>query len=103
MNNKTKTLTGYNNAIMLTILSIVLIISILSIKTLVTAKDNHSYTKQFISYEIKEGDTLHSIALQYCFGTDYNSYINEVKSINNLNSSTIHEGCYLLVPSYVEE
>lgn len=61
--------------------------------------------KYYTSYEIKEGDSLWSIAEQY-IDEHYNSvndYIKEVKSINGLTKDTIHAGCYLVIPYYSTE
>ncbi|MCM1498633.1 MAG: LysM peptidoglycan-binding domain-containing protein [Clostridium sp.] len=68
---------------------------------LVFADDAIEYDKSFITIEISEGDTLTSLAQEYAVSSnDYSDYIEEVKSINNLKSDTIHSGCYLLVPVY---
>lgn len=52
--------------------------------------------------EVKEGDTLWSIANTYmCEEFDSKQdYINEIKSINHLTDDTIHSGSYLTIPYY---
>lgn len=92
----------YNNIIMLTI-GTVLFLSVFVIggMRLVCADENMQYDKSFVSIEIEEGDTLISIAEEYAISAaQYSDYIEEVKSINNLKSDTIHDGCYLMVPVY---
>lgn len=62
--------------------------------------------KYYTSYEIKEGDSLWSIAQTYMDDEHYDSvydYIKEVKSINGLTKDTIHADCYLVIPYYSAE
>lgn len=92
----------YCNRIMLTML----LISFLCLCVIggihhVLADENIIYDKSFVSIEISEGDTLSSIAEQYAISpSEYSSYVEEVKSINNLKDDTINSGCYLMVPVY---
>ena len=55
--------------------------------------------KRYISYEIQSGDTLWSIAEQYCreYGISKTSYIEDVKKINHLESNRIRSGSHLIV------
>ncbi len=58
------------------------------------------------SVEIKEGDTLWTIADEYMCEAfhDKDDYIAEIRAINHLNDDIIHTGAYLTVPYYeVEE
>lgn len=58
--------------------------------------------KYYKSIEIQEGDSLWSIAEDH-MSEEYSSiheYIDEVVEINNLNSTQIHEGQYLIVGYY---
>lgn len=92
----------YNNKIMLTICA-VLFLSLFLIggMRLVRADKRIQYEKSFTSIEIKQGDTLTSIAAEYAVSeAKYSEYIDEVKRINHLKSDTIHAGCYLLIPRY---
>lgn len=90
-----------NKYIMLTILTFsILLIFTISILNHVKADSFNDYNKKFISIEIHTGDTLTSIANEYSQSFDYEEYINEVKSINNLKNDTIHSGCYLIIPIY---
>lgn len=87
---------------MYTILTfLILIIFSVTIIFKVKANNYKSYNKSFISIEIQQGDTLSSIASEYAISSSqYQDYINEIKSINNLKSDRIHAGCYLLIPYY---
>lgn len=91
-----------NNNIMFTILTFLLIFSFIMVFISRTEADSsNSYNKSFMTIEIGNGDTLTSIAEEYAISpAQYNEYIEEVKFINNLNSDTIHYGCYLLIPVY---
>lgn len=58
--------------------------------------------KYYTCIEVLSGDSLWSIAEQY-MDDDYRTihdYMEEVKEINNLESSDIHVGQYLMVPYY---
>ena len=54
-------------------------------------KNTKEPVKRYISYEIQSGDTLWSIAEQYCkeYGISKTSYIEDVKKINHLESNRI--------------
>lgn len=92
----------YGNNVMLTIFALVVMICALVSKiTIAYADEAIEYEKSFISIEIENGDTLTSIAKLYAKSeTEYDEYISEVMSINNLHNDTIHSGCYLLIPVY---
>lgn len=53
----------------------------------------------YTSIKIGPGDTLDSIAEEYNTSESYSndSYIEDVKQINNLYSDKIHPGCYLTI------
>ena len=62
---------------------------------------------QYKVIEIKEGDSLWSIAKENMASesnhtgfTDIYQYIREIKKCNNMQSSQINTGCYLMVPYY---
>lgn len=90
----------FRNYIMLTIA--VIFVMLLTIKGLsIVRADSDVYEKSFVSIEIEEGDTLLSIAEEHAISSSYySSYIDEVRSINNLNNDVIHTGCYLMIPVY---
>lgn len=92
----------YNNRIMLTVAMVmVFVLMILGSMKLVYADKGVEYEKSFLSFEVKEGDTLTSIAAEYAISeAEYSDYMEEVKSINNLKDDTIHAGCYLMIPIY---
>ena len=67
----------------------------------VNADEAIEYEKSFVSIKIESGDTLSSIAKEYAISeAEYQEYIDEVMSINNLSDDMIHNGCYLLIPVY---
>lgn len=70
----------------------------------VKAEGNVRVEKHIVSIQVMEGDTLWSIAKQYNTSgkQDIRTYMKEIKRANGLVSDTIHEGCYLIVPIYVE-
>ena len=92
----------YSNHIMLiSIFLIVFIISVFFHTQVVNARESVVYEKTFLTIEIEDGQTLTSIANTYAKpGQDMDEYISEVQSINNLNDTVIHTGCYLVVPTY---
>ena len=69
------------------------------------ANASGKYTeKQYISYEIQNGDTLWSIAENMCqnAGISSASYIKEIRKINHLTSDLITEGNKLVLIQYHE-
>lgn len=77
-----------------------LFISITSVGAAET-KEEQTY-KYYTSVQIMPGDTLWSIASEYCYDCDMSveSYIREIKSINKLTSDSITSGQYLIVFYY---
>lgn len=61
-------------------------------------KEEQTY-RYYTSIEIKPGDSLWSIASEYCFDMDMsvNDYIQEIKTLNHLSSDAITSGQYLTV------
>lgn len=61
--------------------------------------------KYYKSITIEKGDSLWSIAEEYCTDMykDTREYVDELKQLNSLTSETIHEGQYLLVAYYDTE
>ena len=59
-------------------------------------------TKYYKTITIEPGDTLWSIAKEYCtdYSVDTQDYIDEVKELNNLSSNEIHQGQHLLIAYY---
>lgn len=62
------------------------------------------FEKYYTSIEIKNGDSLWSIANQYVekSGMSTAQYVQELKSMNNLREDTIHSGKYLTVFYFVQ-
>lgn len=76
---------------------------ILSLVSLFSAfYSNAAYGYRDTAYEtvnVRQGDTLWSIANQYNKNEDIRKYIYEVKKINNLTSNVIYAGTQLKLPS----
>ena len=70
----------------------------------VPAKDVPQY-KYYKSITIEQGDSLWSIAEEYCTDAyeDTREYVDELKELNSLTSNTIHAGQHLLVVYYDTE
>lgn len=60
--------------------------------------------KYYTSIEIKNGDSLWSIADQYVenSGMSTAQYVQELRSMNRLREDTIHSGQYLTVAYFVQ-
>ncbi len=82
-------------------------VSVIFFSVLVSAKGNGAEEtgyKYYTSVRIGQGDTLWTIAEQYCTDpAEIRSYIKELKSINNLERDEIHAGNYLTVVYYSDE
>lgn len=61
--------------------------------------------KLFTTLKIEQGDSLWSIAEEYYTTeySDYNEYIDEIKSINNMKDDTLKKGSYIVVPYYSDD
>ena len=90
----------------------VLIISLLSVcfflyfgDRVVKAQESAN-DRQYKVVEIKNGDSLWSIAKENMDNTNDSGFINiyqyihEIKRCNNMKSNQINAGCYLMVPYY---
>ena len=81
-----------------------LAVSFKNIKS-VAHENDRSFNKFYMSIEIEPGDSLWSIANHY-MTDDYSSidaYINELRSLNNLESDELIAGNYLSVVCVAEE
>ena len=58
--------------------------------------------KYYTSVQVKQGDSLWSIASSYLTAEcgEVSDYINEIKELNHLSNDAIHAGEYLLIPYY---
>ena len=84
---------------------VLLITSILVIMLFGTIMVNASDTKQpakfYTSIEVEANDTLWSLESRYNNGTeDRDTYINNIRQLNNMHTDTIIEGSYILVYYY---
>lgn len=86
------------------LLVFLVICSILFFTKTVTAQREGNRTKLVTSIEVKQGDTLWSIASRYITDEydDMNEYIEEIKSSNGMATDTIHAGNYIIVPYYTD-
>lgn len=73
-----------------------------SAKNSATDLPQHKYYK---SITIEKGDSLWSIAEEYCADTceSTREYVDELKQLNQLSSDTIHTGQHLIVAYYDAE
>ena len=94
---------------MMLLLAITLIITVGSIvygTIFSSAKDPATDIPQYKYYKsivIEQGDSLWSIANEYCEDQHYKNtkeYVEELKEINNLNSEKIHYGQRIVVAYY---
>lgn len=100
----------YNKSLVYNIVIIVLSLLIVALMGLsfnsdnVSADNNANHSKQVVSIRIEQGDTLWDIAKEYMTKecSDINEYIKEIKLSNGLQTDTIHEGRYLIVPYYTD-
>ena len=86
-------------------LVLVMAVSYYSITSYAESEIDSVSFKYYTDIEVKDGDSLWSIAQKYC-DSHYNSifeYMNEVRSINHIKGDTIREGQLLIVPYYSGE
>lgn len=60
--------------------------------------------RYYTSIQLRQGDSLWTIADRYTKGTDYSvkEYVNELKRINGLKGEEIHSGEYLTVVYFAD-
>lgn len=79
----------------------------LSLSSVVFAGENKKEQtyKYYTSVQIESGDTLWSIANEYCAGADMevSDYIKEIKQLNHLTSDNITSGQYLTIVYFSTE
>lgn len=100
-----------SNAFIYKVASVVVIMVALLLIVLLLLPERAAYadnsaTKTYCitSVQIKEGETLWSIASEY-YSEEFKSipsYIAEIKRMNGLSSDTLYAGNYLLVPQFTE-
>ncbi|MBH1940968.1 LysM peptidoglycan-binding domain-containing protein [Mobilitalea sibirica] len=86
------------------ILIAVLIFSLYFFSKTVTAQRDTDRIKMVTSIEVKQGDSLWSIAASFMTEeyNDIHDYIEEIKSSNGLLTDTIRAGNYIIVPYYAD-
>lgn len=96
----------YKNRVVFWVMTIVicgvLILGVGSFCNRSNAQEVMTNQKYYKSIEIHAGDTLWDIAQTYC-SEEYDSidsYMEEVRSINQLNDDKILTGGYLMIPYY---
>ena len=60
--------------------------------------------KVYSSIYIQEGDTLWTIAEEYATEeyASLDQFVSETKQLNHLSSTSLHAGCHIMIPHYVE-
>lgn len=88
--------------ICLSVMLIVILLCIFMLSTLATAKRARAaQIESRTSYEsvrIVSGDSLWSIAQEYCGGRNTAAFVEDLKLLNGLSSDRIQAGYYILVP-----
>lgn len=66
------------------------------------ARQQQEVYKYYTSIQVQSGDTLWSIADQYCTNDnkDRGAFIAEVKELNHIDEDLIHVGHYITIPYY---
>lgn len=85
------------------VLSIIIVFSVCGVATNARSKNDMPEYKYFMSYEVEYGDSLWSIASDYC-DTHYDSiddYMEEICIINSISEdSRLIAGNHLILPYY---
>ncbi|MBE5960498.1 MAG: LysM peptidoglycan-binding domain-containing protein [Lachnospiraceae bacterium] len=93
---------GRNIMIPIAVILMILILVVTFLPKKAYAENLQRGNKTVTSVQIESGNTLWSIAKEY-YTEDcgsFNSYVEEIKRANGLDSDEIHAGCYLIVPYY---
>ena len=78
-----------------------ILLSILLGTIIVNASDTGQPVKYYTSIEVEHNDTLWSLEERYNNGTeDRDTYINNIKQLNNMRTDIITEGRYILLYYY---
>ena len=84
------------------IICITILISVFSV-TKFNGNNKVTYTKHCTNIEVQKGDTLWDYAQKYAIdSSDYNSYISEVKKLNNIIDDNIQQGQKIIIIYYEE-
>ena len=81
------------------VLMLIISISVSSVVLAGNNKKEENMYRYYTSIEIEPGDTLWSIASEYCYDMDMSvsDYIREIKKLNRLSTDSITSGQYLTV------
>ena len=85
------------------VLTLFVVLAFILFSTKSMASNDEALYKYYKSVQIKSGDTLYDLSLEYVNPTmnDTESFINEVMYINNLDEDYhLYEGNYIIVPYY---
>lgn len=91
---------AFRLALLAVCLTAVLFSGVFALKT--QARQQHALYKYYTSIQVQPGDTLWSIADQYCINdyADRRTFIAEVKELNHIDEDLIHAGHYITIPYY---
>lgn len=68
--------------------------------------NDYGRTKAYTSYMVTDGDTVWDIASDLIIlNPEYNDvrqYVHEIESINVLDDGIIMEGCYIIIPYFID-
>ncbi|MCX7709643.1 MAG: LysM peptidoglycan-binding domain-containing protein [Clostridia bacterium] len=78
--------------------AIISILSVLSVLILFTSTVYSYRTPQYLSVNVKQGDTLWSLANKYGTSSDTREIVYNIKKINKLATSEIQAGSEILIP-----
>lgn len=104
---QTRTAFSTRKALFIAITVVAILVGIVIGNTVLSASTSSATTEHtkelyYTSVEVKEGDTLWTIAEAYMSAefVDLNTYVDEIKEVNGMYNDTIHTGSYLIVPYY---
>lgn len=98
---KNKHITIYSTIIFL---CIIIIFSVFINTLSVNAEKDKKRTLSVNVIKIESGDTLWDLAKKHLNDEmDIREYVNQIKKTNNIESDTIHEGRYLIIPTYCDQ
>lgn len=87
------------------VLVVILIVLFSSFSISAGESSDENRTKYFTTLTVEDGDSLWSIATEYKSNeySNISDYIDEVMSINNLETDLIKKGETIIIPYYSEE
>ncbi len=89
------------NLVVIIVLAIAIMCSVGFVVSAKSDKSSSDINSYYQSIRVESGDTLWSIATEYCPDTqEISDYIDEIKSINSIKNDTIKAGDYIIVSVY---